>query len=120
MDLEAVLTNQLRLNPQTWKAMADHGVTDETLLRLDFAYAAPGEKEANELAAFLQSETDYTVTASSSKKGALSRKVWSVVGSTNETAVSLDVLNEWVRWMVLAGNENGQCEFDGWGAQLSR
>jgi hypothetical protein len=120
MDLDAVLKNQLRMNPQTWKAMVDRGVTNQTALRLDFAYAAPGEKEANQLSTFLQRETDYSVSATSAKKGPLSRKIWSVVGSTNETQLSLDTLNAWVEWMVLAGYENGQCEFDGWGAQLPR
>ena len=120
MDLDAVLLKQLGMNPTTWQAMADRGVTEETPLRLDFAYLAPGQGEANQLAAFLQSATDYTVQASSEKKGALSRRVWFVMGTTNATPLSLDVLNQWVKWMVLAGHENGQCEFDGWGAQLPR
>lgn len=121
MDFRAVLSNQLGMNPQTWKLLTDRGVTHETALRLDFAYAAPGEKEATQLSVFLQRKTDYTVRTTSAKKGgALSRKSWSVVGTTNPTALSLNLLNEWVRWMVLAGHENGQCEFDGWGAQLPR
>lgn len=120
MDLDAVLRKQLTMNPATWQAMTDRGVTEETSLRLDFAYAAPGQDAADRLTAFLQGETDYTVQASSEKKGALSRRVWFVVGTTSATTLSLDVLNQWVKWMVLAGHENGQCEFDGWGAQLPR
>jgi hypothetical protein len=118
VDLDAVLRNQLEMNPRTWQAMTDLGVAEETALRLDFAYAAPGQVEANQLAAFLQRETDYAVQASSVKKGPLSRRVWFVEGTTNATTLSLDVLNQWVEWMVLAGYENGKCEFDGWGAQL--
>jgi hypothetical protein len=47
----------------------------------------------------------------------LAKKQWSVTGSTQPTVVSLDILNQWVGWMVGAGAENGGCEFDGWGAQ---
>ncbi len=41
-----------------------------------------------------------------------------VIGKTQPTTVSLDILNEWVRSMVLAGAEKGPCEFDGWGAEV--
>ncbi len=53
------------------------------------------------------------------KKGVLSMKAWSVSGSTQPTAVSLDILNEWIQWMVSAGAANGGCEFDGWGAPVA-
>jgi hypothetical protein len=108
------------MNPQTWNAMVGRGVTMETPLRLDFAYAAPGEEEANQLSGFLRRETDYTVHVNFAQEGAVSSRVWFVEGNTNETQLSLDTLNEWVRWMVLAGAENGDCEFDGWGAHLPR
>jgi len=106
MDLTAVLTEQLQMNPLTWKAMTHGGVTKATELNLDFAYAAPGEQAANHLTAFLQSETDYNVLATSTKKFAPFRKTWSVTGRTKATTLSLGVLNEWVRWMVFAGHEN--------------
>jgi uncharacterized SAM-dependent methyltransferase len=108
------------MNPQTWNAMVERGVTNKTALQLDFAYAAPGEEEAHQLSTFLLSETDYTVRVASAQEGALSSTVWFVEGNTNETELSLEILNDWVRWMVLAGAENGHCEFDGWGAQLPR
>jgi hypothetical protein len=47
----------------------------------------------------------------------LSKKQWSVTGSTQPTPVSLDILHRWVGWMVAAGAENGGCDFDGWGAE---
>ena len=45
-------------------------------------------------------------------------KGYGVTGTTQPTAVDLETLNEWVTWMVLAGHENGNCKFDGWGAAV--
>jgi Regulator of ribonuclease activity B len=105
------------MNPQTWAALQEHGVDESTQLRLDFFYMAPGESEAQVLATYLRDETDYDISVNGTKKGMLSKKEWSVTGSTQPTTVSLDILNQWVRWMVVAGAENGGCDFDGWGAQ---
>jgi hypothetical protein len=113
------LRRQLAMNPQTWAALQEHGVDESTELRLDFFYGAPGEAEAQSLAAFLRDETDYDVAVDATKKGMLSKKQWSVTGSTQPTKVSVDILNQWVQWMVAAGAENGGCEFDGWGAQVA-
>jgi hypothetical protein len=96
------------MNKQTWKTLQSHGVTEETELRLDFAYEAPNAEAANELAALLQAETDYDVHADAS----------SVTGSTQPTRLSEAILDEWVRWMVVAGHEYGHCKFDGWGAAV--
>lgn len=48
----------------------------------------------------------YDVDVHSIKKGMLSKKQWSVTGSTQPTTVPLDTLNRWVGWMVAAGAEN--------------
>jgi hypothetical protein len=106
------------MNPQTWAALQEHGVDESTNLRLDFFYVAPGQTEAETLGEFLRLETEYDVDVHSVKKGMLSKKQWSVTGATQPTSVSLDILNQWVGWMVTAGAENGGCEFDGWGAQV--
>jgi len=113
------LESQLAMNRQTWQALQEHGVTEESTLRLDFFYVAPGEQQANALATFLREETDYDVTVSSSGGGFLKKKAWAVNGSTRETAISLAILDDWVRWMVAAGEANGGCEFDGWGAAVT-
>ncbi len=112
-----VLRQQLAMNPRTWAALQEHGANESTKLRLDFFYVAPGPSEAEALGEFLGRETDYDVDVHSIKKAMLSKKQWSVTGSTQPTSVSLDILNEWVAWMVAAGAENGGCEFDGWGAE---
>ena len=108
---------QLSMNRQTWQALREHGVTEESKLRLEFFYVAPGEHEASELAGFLERETDYDVAASSSGGGFLKKKTWTVKGTTQETEVSLAILDEWVEWMVAAGETYG-CDFDGWGAEV--
>ncbi len=115
--VQDVLDQQLAMNEQTWAALQEHGADASTHLRLEFFYIAPGQTEAEALGDFLRHETDYDVDVHSMKKGMLSKKQWSVTGSTQPTPVSLDILNQWVGWMVAAGAENGGCEFDGWGAE---
>jgi hypothetical protein len=105
---EEVLKQQLRLNQGTWTELQRHGVTGDTQLRLDFFYDAPDEAAADTLATFLWNETDYEVQNNGS----------SVSGTTLETAISQEILDDWVVWMVLAGHENGGCKFDGWGAAV--
>ena len=97
------------MNRQTWETLQTHGVTDETLLRLDFFYSAPDSDSAGTLERFLRDETDYDVQAHPD----------SVTGSTQPTSVTPEILDQWVTWMVVAGHENGRCEFDGWGAEVS-
>jgi hypothetical protein len=111
-----VLAQQLAMNQQSWQALQEHGVTEESELRLDFFYVAPGEREAENLRAFIQHETNYDVRVRSSGGGFMRKKSWMVTGTTQPTKVSLDILNDWVGWMVAAGFER-DCEFDGWGAE---
>jgi hypothetical protein len=68
------LAAQIAMNRQSWQALQSHGVTDGSELRLDFFYMAPGEGQANALAAFLQDETDYDVTVGSAGGGLLKKK----------------------------------------------
>jgi hypothetical protein len=116
----ATLASQLEFTPVTWAALQEHGVTEASSLALDFFYEAPGEDEAQALVAFLQAGTDYDVKADSTKTGKFFSKLeWAVNGTTQAQALTLLTLNEWVEWMVLAGAENGECKFDGWGAQVT-
>jgi Regulator of ribonuclease activity B len=110
-DPSDVLARQLAMNEQTWAGLQEHGLTEESEVRLDFFYNAPTPSAADELAAFLQEQTDYEVSANADS-------VYSVVGSTQPTTLDLDKLNEWVKWMVAAGAEVGECEFDGCGTKV--
>ena len=110
-----LLAKQLVRNEETWSILVARGVSEATTLRLDFAYAAPDRASAQSLEAVLKELTDYDVRVESS--GSLLRKAYSVVGSTQPTRVSHELLDQWVDWMVSAGL-HWNCEFDGWGAQL--
>ena len=114
-----VLAKQLAMNRQSWSALQQHGATEDTDLRLDFFYNAPNERAARALAAYLNGETDYEVRVGSAGGGLLKKKAWVVTGTTRDTKVSQEILDQWVEWMVLAGFEN-RCEFDGWGAPVPK
>ncbi len=90
-------------------------VDDVTLLQFDFQYRAPGQREAQDLVGFLEQATDYDVEVSRGPRRGL-RREWTVSGRTQETPVSSEIINDWIRWMVLAGAQHGGCRFDGWGA----
>jgi hypothetical protein len=103
------------MNRVTWAELQKNGVTEDTELRLDFVYVAPGQHQAETLAQAIRSRTDYDVEAESSKRGLLGQTVWTVTGTTQPTAVSLAALDDWVTRMVEWGDAH-TCEFDGWGA----
>lgn len=88
---------------------------DSTLLRLDFEYNAPGRAEAEDLAQFPSTSADYEIGVSLGPRWGL-RRDWQVTGKTQPTPVSRQILDDWIRWMVLAGAGHGECRFDGWGA----
>jgi Regulator of ribonuclease activity B len=105
------------MNRTSWAALQEHGVDETTEVELEFFYAAPGEGEASRLVEYLRGEADYDARAVS-QKGAFSKRTWVVTGKTRPTTISLEVLDQWVQWMVAAGAANGGCEFDGWRAQV--
>jgi hypothetical protein len=109
------LASQLAMNKETWKRLVAHGITPETEVQLDFTFDSPASEHAEALKNFLKRETDYSVEVSSSRS--LFRKTWSVRGTTQKTTISLDILNQWVEWMVAAGQDHG-CVFDGWGTSV--
>ena len=112
---ESILGKQLAMNRQTWAALQKHGVTPESKLRLDFSYNATSCEAADKLCALLHEQTDYETKVESS--GSFLRRKWRVEGRTQETAVSPEILDQWVTWMVTAGKERS-CDFDGWGTSV--
>lgn len=114
-----LIVEQQEMSAETLAELRARGVIDDvTLLRIDFAYDAPGESEAQQLAGFLQEQTDYDVEVTHGPRRRF-RRSWVVTGRTQMTAVSPDVIAQWIRWMVLAGAEHGECRFDGWGASVT-
>jgi hypothetical protein len=119
---EQLLELQLRANRDIWAGLQEHGVSADTKLRLGFVYIAPGEPEAQALVAFLREETDYDLEARSRPgdgDGAPDgEEEWVVIGTTQPTPVTLELLDDWAEWMIAAGAAEGPCAFDGWAAQL--
>ncbi len=115
-NLDDVIATQMVMNRQTWAALQQHGVTEQSELRLDFSYNASGRHAADGLRLLLQEQTDYDVRVESDRF--LFRRKWRVEGTTQKTAISLEILDQWVTWMVMAGKEHS-CEFDGWGALVT-
>ena len=112
---DQLLELQLRKNLQIWAELEKHGIAEDSELRLGFVYIAPGEEEAQSLAAFLRRETDYDLDARPREGG---DEEWAVIGTTQQTSVSREQLDDWVEWMIAAGAAEGPCAFDGWAAQL--
>jgi hypothetical protein len=121
---EQLLELQLRTNRDIWATLQERGADSE--LRLGFLYVAPGEQEAQALLAFLREETDYDLEARSRPRdgesgddhGPDGEAEWVVIGTTQPSPVTLDLLDDWVEWMIAAGAAKGPCAFDGWAAQL--
>jgi Regulator of ribonuclease activity B len=116
---EELLDLQLEKNPDTIAELHDEGLDEEALVRLEFFYAAPGEVEARNLVAFLREETDYTVEPFARREGMDENTPWLVVGMTQPTPLTLDLVNAWTEWMIAAGAEKGPCAFDGWSVEGS-
>ncbi|MDQ3676691.1 MAG: ribonuclease E inhibitor RraB [Actinomycetota bacterium] len=114
-----ILDLQLQRNPEMLAGLRRQGIDDDAPVRLEFFYLAPGEAEARDLVAFLRQQTDYQVQAFERRAGIDESIPWLVVGMTQPTPVSLDLVNAWTEWMVAAGAEQGPCAFDGWGAQAA-
>jgi Regulator of ribonuclease activity B len=107
-----LLAKQLVMNRYTWAELRKHGVTEQTRLRLDFTYSAPSRDAAEALRASLEEATDYDLAVRSDRS--FLRRRWRVEGTTQQTRISPEILEKWVRWMFTAGIEHS-CEFDGWG-----
>ena len=112
---ERILAKQLAMNRETWEVLSRHGVNEQSHIRLDFSYDAPNREAANAMAALIREQTDYDVRVESD--GSTLRRKWRVEGTTQKTTVSLEVLDQWVTWMVTAGKQRA-CEFDGWGTSV--
>ena len=103
------------MNRKTWVTLQKHGVTEQSQVRLDFSYNAPSREAAESMVALIKEQTDYDVRVESS--GSFLRRKWRVEGATQKTAISSEILDQWVTWMVTAGKERA-CEFDGWGTAV--
>lgn len=115
---ERLLELQLSRNRDIWAGLQER-LDADSQLRLGFIYVAPGEPEAHELVAFLRAETDYDVDVRARRDDGPEGEVsWLVMGTTQPTPLTLELLDDWVQWMIAAGAVEGPCAFDGCVAQL--
>jgi len=122
-----LLERQLERNREIWAELREQGIGDGSELRLGFLYVSAGVAEADQLVAFLSQETDYDLQArvrpdqdddADPEAEADSDADWVVIGTTQPTPVTLELIDDWCEWMIAAGAAEGPCAFDGWAAQL--
>jgi Regulator of ribonuclease activity B len=111
-----LLEQQLAMNPQTWSALEERGIDARTLLVIEFSFTAPGRRQARQLVKVLRARTNFS--ADIVGDGPLLKRHWRVVGHTQPATASVEMLNDWVTFMVTLGAKNGACRFDGWGVKL--
>ena len=103
------------LNRKTWRALEENGLRNDQEVELDFFYYCSDGKGANFLKDFLERETDYQASVRPAPDGR--EQAWSVRGKTQKTVITPEILDKWVEWMILAGQEF-KCDFDGWGTEV--
>lgn len=108
------ISRQRAMNRQTWRALQKNGLKPDQEVELDFFYYCGDNQAANSLKNFLERETDYQIEVHPAPD---SNEEWSVAGKTQKTTISPEILDEWVEWMILAGQQF-HCEFDGWGTEV--
>src|SRR3954452_10084545 len=111
-----LLAQQLEMNPRTWAALEEHGVDTRTPLVIEYSFTAPGRRESGALMAVLRARTNFTSQVVA--EGPRLRRQWRVIGHTRPAIASVEMLNDWVTFMVTLGAKNGACRFDGWGVKL--
>jgi hypothetical protein len=111
-----LLEQQLAMNPRTWSALEERGVDAQTLLVIEFSFTAPGKRQARELVKVLRERTNFSADVTG--EGPLRKRHWRVVGHTQPATASVEMLNDWVTFMVTLGAKHGACRFDGWGVKV--
>ena len=81
------------MNRQTWEVLKQKGITPRSQIRLDFSFNAPSRDTADAMETFIREETDYDVQVDST--GSILGRQWRVEGTTQETAVSQEILDQW-------------------------
>ena len=111
-----LLAQQLEMNPRTWSALEERGIDARTPLVIEYSFTAPGRREARSLVTVLRARTNFS--ADVIPEGSRLKRQWRVVGHTQPATASIEMLNDWVTFMVTLGAKNGECRFDGWGVKV--
>jgi hypothetical protein len=113
---QRLLAQQLEMNPRTWSALEQRGIDTRTLLVIEYSFTAPAKRAARDLVKVLRERTNFTAEVIG--EGRPLRRHWRVVGHTQPATASVEMLNDWVTFMVTVGAKNGACRFDGWGVKV--
>ncbi len=100
------------MNEQTLASLWEQGLDPEAVVQLDFFFVAPNRDRAVALKSFL--ERNDCLDVEISRRSRFLSKECDVTGKSKPTTVDAEILDEWVRWMVVQGVFM-DCEFDGWG-----
>ncbi|HUR84325.1 MAG TPA: ribonuclease E inhibitor RraB [Solirubrobacteraceae bacterium] len=111
-----LLDRQLEMNPRTWAALEQRGVTSQTLIVIDFYFTAPSKDAAKYLVRILRQRTSFACEVH--PEGPRLKRTWRVIGQTKPSTASVQMLNDWVTFMVTLGAKNGESRFDGWGVKV--
>jgi hypothetical protein len=111
-----LLDQQLEMNPRTWAALNEKGVDEQTLIVIEFSFTAPDKNAARYLEKVLKARTNFVTELLS--EGTRLKRHWRLVGHTQPSTASIEMLNDWVTFMVTLGAKNGSCRFDGWGVKV--
>ena len=104
------LERQTAMSPLTVAELRKHGVTESTMLRLEFFFYASVEDNAQQLATALR-DLGYRVEA---KVAAGERRLYVVTGWTSPIGMDDECVLQWTERMVRLGYAHDS-EFDGWG-----
>jgi Regulator of ribonuclease activity B len=102
------------MNGEDWETLQESGVEADSAVRLEFAFTAPNEEQAGDLADQLLIG-DYEAQAAPPDS---EFAAWTVTGTTGEGTVTPAGLEEWLRRMIATGWQHGESTLDGWSAVL--
>ena len=103
------------MNGETWETLRASGIPDGGVIRIDFAFSAPTEEDAGDLAEFLVTSAHYEATAMP-PEGEMDQ--WTVEGTTGDATVTAAGVTEWTRRMIAVGWQHDESTLDGWSAVL--
>ena len=110
-----IIEHQLEMSGATLEALRRAGLTDEREIQIEFVFNARSEAAAQALGAHLTNND--CIALKVERSGGFLSQTFSVSGKTHPTAVTAQILSQWIPWIVIQGAIH-DCEFDGWGAEV--
>ncbi|MFI8605896.1 tetratricopeptide repeat protein [Cellulophaga baltica] len=100
--------NQSEMNGQTLGLLSQHGVTEQSELKLDYSFYTNKNEKAEELNSELKAKQYETSDIVKEKK------YWRIHGWTRKIKMDNNSIDNWTTEMCQLGYKH-DCEFDGWG-----